>query len=198
MSCPAPETIADQTVGGWCRRRLDLHTPVVSTLNSLPLPPTSPCSCLSRRRTIPRSVPRDSRLRRRLHFRPRRLQRLEQRGVVMARVTLHVGAGNSMTVSATRVEDHTVHRECDAVPESAALAVAAPRNTAGRWRPWVPQWCGPRNGVGRSHYAQWARLHGAVHLLPDAASGFRVVDSSTSCRRFVLVMGVTASLRFQA
>ena len=62
-----------------------------------------------------------------LHFTPRLLQQLEQRGVIVARVTLHVGAGTFTPIRSARVEDHTMHRERFVVPDSTVRAVTAAR-----------------------------------------------------------------------
>ena len=62
-----------------------------------------------------------------LHFTPLLLRQLEQEGVVVVRVTLHVGAGTFVPIRTARVEDHTMHRERFVVPESTARTVAAAR-----------------------------------------------------------------------
>lgn len=62
-----------------------------------------------------------------LHFTPPLLRRLEQGGVIVAAVTLHVGAGTFTPIRTARVEDHAMHRERFAVPEPTARAVAAAR-----------------------------------------------------------------------
>ena len=62
-----------------------------------------------------------------LHFTPLLLRQLEQAGVIVARVTLHVGTGTFVPIRTARVEDHTMHRERFEVPESTARVVAAAR-----------------------------------------------------------------------
>jgi len=62
-----------------------------------------------------------------LHFTPRLLRQLEQAGVIVARVTLHVGAGTFIPIRTDRVEEHTMHRERYVVPAAAARTVAAAR-----------------------------------------------------------------------
>ena len=62
-----------------------------------------------------------------LHLTPRLLRQLAQAGVIVARVTLHVGAGTFVPIRTARVEDHTMHRERFVVPESTARTVAAAR-----------------------------------------------------------------------
>ncbi len=46
-----------------------------------------------------------------LHLTTSLLARLEQRGIRLARLTLHVGAGTFRPISASRLDEHTMHRE---------------------------------------------------------------------------------------
>lgn len=43
------------------------------------------------------------------HFTPELIQKLENKGVEFAEVTLHVGLGTFLPVKSERVEDHTMH-----------------------------------------------------------------------------------------
>ncbi len=67
-----------------------------------------------------------------LHFTPRVMEALEERGVETARVTLHVGPGTFQPVTAERLEDHQMHAECYSLPAGTARAVAAARERGGR------------------------------------------------------------------
>jgi S-adenosylmethionine:tRNA ribosyltransferase-isomerase len=58
-----------------------------------------------------------------LHFTPRLLDRLAERGVALARITLHVGYGTFQPVEAEHVEDHRLHAEDFEVGEEAARAI---------------------------------------------------------------------------
>ena len=58
-----------------------------------------------------------------LHFSPNLLQRLEERGVELAFVTLHVGPGTFKPVKVDEIEQHHVAPEPYVVPEEAARAV---------------------------------------------------------------------------
>jgi len=55
-----------------------------------------------------------------LHFTPEVLNRMHDRGVEMAEVTLHVGLGTFQPVRVDRVEDHRLHRESYAISDDAA------------------------------------------------------------------------------
>jgi S-adenosylmethionine:tRNA ribosyltransferase-isomerase len=55
-----------------------------------------------------------------LHFTPEILERLAERGVESAELTLHVGLGTFQPVHEERVEDHHLHREWYRITEEAA------------------------------------------------------------------------------
>jgi len=55
-----------------------------------------------------------------LHFTREILDRLRQRGIETAEVTLHVGLGTFQPVRVDRVQDHTLHRESYTISEDAA------------------------------------------------------------------------------
>lgn len=67
-----------------------------------------------------------------LHFTPELLSRLDERGIVRATVTLHVGPGTFLPVREERVEAHRMHEEPYEVPEATAAAFAACRARGGR------------------------------------------------------------------
>ena len=67
-----------------------------------------------------------------LHFTPELLSRLAAAGVQTARVQLHVGEGTFRPVTASRLDDHTMHAEWFDVPEATREAIAAARARGGR------------------------------------------------------------------
>ncbi len=67
-----------------------------------------------------------------LHFTPALLQRLEERGVRRAAVTLHVGAGTFRPVVADDVEAHEMEGERYTVPATAARLFRKTHRTGGR------------------------------------------------------------------
>lgn len=67
-----------------------------------------------------------------LHFDESLLQRLQERGIHTAFVTLHVGAGTFQPVRTERLDDHVMHAEHVDVDESLCAAVAATRGRGGR------------------------------------------------------------------
>jgi S-adenosylmethionine:tRNA ribosyltransferase-isomerase len=62
-----------------------------------------------------------------LHFTPALLQSLEERGLRIGRVTLHIGLDTFAPVRASDPRRHAIHSEWCSVPEAALAAVAAAR-----------------------------------------------------------------------
>jgi S-adenosylmethionine:tRNA ribosyltransferase-isomerase len=62
-----------------------------------------------------------------LHFTESLLERLRERGVELATITLHVGPGTFRPVTADRVEEHRMDAELYRIPEATAAAVVRAR-----------------------------------------------------------------------
>ena len=58
-----------------------------------------------------------------LHFTPEILQRIRERGIETAEVTLHVGLGTFQPVRVERVEEHRLHSEAYSISEEAAAKI---------------------------------------------------------------------------
>ncbi len=67
-----------------------------------------------------------------LHFDAPLLERLRARGIGIAHVTLHVGAGTFQPVRVHDIAQHRMHSERYKVPQATAEAVAATRQRGGR------------------------------------------------------------------
>lgn len=67
-----------------------------------------------------------------LHFTPELLDRIREKGVLIADVLLHVGLGTFRPVSAENVEDHVMHSEYYKVTEEAADIINSARAKGGR------------------------------------------------------------------
>lgn len=67
-----------------------------------------------------------------LHFTPALLAALDAAGVKRAQVTLHVGAGTFLPVSAEDTDDHVMHAEWGEVSAETAAAINAARAQGGR------------------------------------------------------------------
>ena len=67
-----------------------------------------------------------------LHFEPPVMAALAARGVLTARLTLHVGAGTFLPVKVEDTADHRMHAEWGEITEDAAAAINAARAAGGR------------------------------------------------------------------
>jgi len=67
-----------------------------------------------------------------LHFTPGMLAALAERGVETAPLTLHVGAGTFLPVTAEKIEDHKMHAEIGEISAATADAVNAAHARGGR------------------------------------------------------------------
>lgn len=67
-----------------------------------------------------------------LHFTEAYLKKLEQGGVCLAYVTLHVGLGTFRPVSAETLEEHHMHAEFFVIPEETAAAFNETKRRGGR------------------------------------------------------------------
>ena len=67
-----------------------------------------------------------------LHFTPELLQKLEQKGVELAYLTLHVGIGTFRPVKVDKVEDHEMHSEFYVVNQECADKINRCRAQGGR------------------------------------------------------------------
>jgi S-adenosylmethionine:tRNA ribosyltransferase-isomerase len=67
-----------------------------------------------------------------LHFTPALLERIEEKGVHIAYITLHVGLGTFRPVTAEKVEEHQMHAEYYEVSEETAEIIRRARAEGGR------------------------------------------------------------------
>ncbi len=67
-----------------------------------------------------------------LHFTDALLAKLAEQGVGVETITLHVGAGTFLPVTATETEDHQMHAEWGEITERQASAINAARAAGGR------------------------------------------------------------------
>ena len=67
-----------------------------------------------------------------LHFDAATLAACRERGVAMAHVTLHVGAGTFLPVKTETIAEHTMHRERYALPQTTVDAINACKARGGR------------------------------------------------------------------
>jgi S-adenosylmethionine:tRNA ribosyltransferase-isomerase len=67
-----------------------------------------------------------------LHFTKDLLEKIQEKGVQVCYVTLHVGLGTFRPVKAENIEDHEMHSEFCIIPEETARIVTSTRQAGGR------------------------------------------------------------------
>ena len=67
-----------------------------------------------------------------LHFTPELLKKIEEKGVAIARVTLHVGLGTFRPVKVDEITDHHMHSEFFQIGEEAAKKINHAKDTGNR------------------------------------------------------------------
>src|SRR5690349_23748486 len=67
-----------------------------------------------------------------LHFTPRLLEALDQRGIGRETLTLHVGAGTFLPVKSERIDEHKMHAEWGRIDAAAAERLNGVRRSGGR------------------------------------------------------------------
>ncbi len=67
-----------------------------------------------------------------LHFTPKLLKEIEEKGIDIAKVTLHVGLGTFRPVKADEITDHHMHSEFYQIDEGAAAKINRAKERGGR------------------------------------------------------------------
>ncbi len=67
-----------------------------------------------------------------LHFTPELMDKLRQRGIRIAELTLHVGLGTFRPVQCDDIRDHRMHEEYFELPDDAVRSIQAARQAGGR------------------------------------------------------------------
>ena len=67
-----------------------------------------------------------------LHFTPELLQAIEEKGVILKYVTLHVGPGTFLPVKVSDTDNHKMHSEWGIVSEQTAMAINTAKAAGGR------------------------------------------------------------------
>jgi S-adenosylmethionine:tRNA ribosyltransferase-isomerase len=111
-----------------------------------------------------------------LHFDAPVLAQLRERGVQMAQVTLHVGAGTFQPVRAERLEDHRMHSEWYEVSPATVAAVAAVRQRGGRVIAVGTTSVRSLESAAR-HGASLQAVRGETDIFITPGFDFRVVDA---------------------
>ncbi len=67
-----------------------------------------------------------------LHFTPELMERIKQKGIQIAEVTLHVGLGTFRPVKAEQITDHKMHSEHFCLPKTTAELIQKTKSVGGR------------------------------------------------------------------
>ncbi|MEK7643784.1 MAG: tRNA preQ1(34) S-adenosylmethionine ribosyltransferase-isomerase QueA [Patescibacteria group bacterium] len=120
------------------------------------------------------------------HFTPELIQKLKDKGIEFAEVTLHVGLGTFLPVKTERVEDHTMHSEVVELSDSAADAinlakeegrrVIAVGTTTVRTLEGIARFSAalPENGIKKKFVEPY---HGDLNLFITPGFKFQIVDA---------------------
>lgn len=111
-----------------------------------------------------------------LHFTQDYLRQIEEKGVKLAFLTLHVGLGTFRPVSAERVEDHVMHAEYYEVPEETARAVNEAKAAGRRVIAVGTTSCRTLETVGQEHGGRLAAASGWTDIFIYPGYQFRVID----------------------
>ncbi len=105
-----------------------------------------------------------------LHFTESLLQKLADRGVMVERLTLHVGAGTFLPVKVEDTKDHQMHAEWGEIPEAVVHRILPPRRRAGESSLWGPPACDCSRRP-RARPARWRRSSATPTSSSRPASG---------------------------
>jgi S-adenosylmethionine:tRNA ribosyltransferase-isomerase len=111
-----------------------------------------------------------------LHFDPSLVTALEDRGVEMTEITLHVGYGTFQPVRVEQVEDHRLEEERYEINAAAATAIARARCEGRRIIAVGTTTTRTLEAVARVHGGHVVAGHGATDLFIYPGFDFRVVD----------------------
>ncbi|MBN9689866.1 MAG: tRNA preQ1(34) S-adenosylmethionine ribosyltransferase-isomerase QueA [Verrucomicrobia bacterium] len=140
---PLRATVQEKNSEGWCRLKFsgvaDLFA-CLQEIGELPLPPyidrSDPASRsddeIQYQTVYAKKLGSIAAPTAGLHFSPEILTQLEQHGVELQKVTLHVGHGTFSPVKVDQVEDHLMHEERFEVSEEAATAIQRARSEGRR------------------------------------------------------------------
>ena len=112
-----------------------------------------------------------------LHFTPRLLERLREKGIGTGFVTLHVGLGTFRPVSDEKIEDHHMHSERYSMPEETARLINETKRSGGRVIAVGTTSCRTLEAIAQDH-GGIIPCSGSTQLFlyPGSESRFRVLE----------------------
>jgi len=171
---------------------------VLDRLGEMPLPPyiRTPLTDAGRYQTVYAKEPGSAAAPTAgLHFTEALLAQLEERGVQLAFVTLHVGLGTFRPVTAERVEDHQMHAEYYEVDEETAQRIRRTKEAGGRIIAVGTTSCRTLEAIAQKFNGQIEADRGWTDLFIYPGFHFQVIDGLVTnfhLPRSTLVMLVSA------
>ena len=179
--------VADKNSEGWCRLKFSGITDLFACLQEigeLPLPPyidrSNPASrfedevqyqTVYAQKLGSIAAPTAG-----LHFSPEILTQLEQHGVELQKVTLHVGHGTFAPVKVDQVQDHPMHEERFEVSVAAATAIQRARSEGRRIIAVGTTTVRVLESVARQHDGQIVPGPGRTRIFLYPPTPFQVVN----------------------
>jgi len=111
-----------------------------------------------------------------LHFTREYLQQLQEKGVIIAYLTLHVGLGTFRPVSADRVEEHVMHAEYYEIPPETAQKIEAAKAAGKRVIAVGTTSCRTLETVGRNNDGKVVASSGWTDIFIYPGYQFQVID----------------------
>jgi S-adenosylmethionine:tRNA ribosyltransferase-isomerase len=111
-----------------------------------------------------------------LHFTAEYLQRIKEKGVLIAYLTLHVGLGTFRPVSADTVEEHVMHAEYYDIPPETAEVINAAKANGNRVIAVGTTSCRTLETVGRDHGGRVVASSGWTDIFIYPGYRFHVID----------------------
>lgn len=111
-----------------------------------------------------------------LHFTREYLQQLQEKGVIIAYLTLHVGLGTFRPVSADRVEEHVMHAEYYEIPPETAQKIEAAKAAGKRVIAVGTTSCRTLETVGRNNGGKVVASSGWTDIFIYPGYQFQVID----------------------
>jgi len=111
-----------------------------------------------------------------LHFTREYLQQLQEKGVIIAYLTLHVGLGTFRPVSADRVEEHVMHAEYYEIPPETAQTIEAAKAAGKRVIAVGTTSCRTLETVGRNNDGKVVASSGWTDIFIYPGYQFQVID----------------------
>ena len=112
-----------------------------------------------------------------LHFTPRLLDRIRERGVVVEFVTLHVGLGTFTPVKAERISEHQMHEEVFSLPARTVSAIERAKAAGKRVVSVGTTTVRVLESVARANGGRLAPGPGATSIFLYPPSEFQMVDA---------------------